>query len=88
MASSLNERNPTPGDAWYRAQAVKQYYDEGFFEIDENAPVSQADGNPDRGAYVQAWVWIPDPFANDLEEYEEPNDRMDRSVFDNSNRNA
>jgi hypothetical protein len=76
MASSLNERNPTPGDAWCRAQAVKQYYDEGFFEIDEDAPISQPDGNPDRGAYVQAWIWIPDPDPEDLEEHEELNDRQ------------
>lgn len=75
MESPFDERNPTMGDAWYRAQAVKQYYDEGFFEIDENAPVSQADGNPDRGAYVQAWVWIPDLASDASEEDEESNDR-------------
>jgi hypothetical protein len=75
MASLLDERIATMGDAWYRAQAVKQYYDEGFFEIDENAPVSQADGNPDRGAYVQAWVWIPDSVSDASEGHEESNDR-------------
>jgi hypothetical protein len=51
---------------------ISTNYDEGFFEIDENAPVSQADGNPDKGAYVQAWIWIPDPIDNSLGEREEP----------------
>jgi hypothetical protein len=74
MASPFDERNPTMGVAWYRAQAAKQYYDEGFFEIDENSPISQADGNPDRGAYVQAWVWIPDSISDPSEEDEKSND--------------
>lgn len=41
-----------------RARAAFQ--DEGVLEIDDNALVSRADGNPDHGAYVQAWVWVPD----------------------------
>jgi hypothetical protein len=84
MASSLNRGNPTLGDDWYRAQAVKQYYDEGFFEIDENAPVSQADGNPDRAAYAQAWVWIPDPITNDLEEHEDLSELRGRGTASSS----
>jgi len=54
----------TPGDSWCRAQAKKRYHDEGFIEIDDNAPVSRAEDNPDGGAYVQAWVWIENPPQN------------------------
>lgn len=61
MIPSEDEKQRTPGDSWCRLQATKKFYDEGFFEIDDSAPVSRAEGNPDRGAYVQAWVWIPDP---------------------------
>lgn len=41
---------------WFREQARAQRHCEGDIEIDDNAPVSI--GN-DRGAYVQAWVWVP-----------------------------
>ena len=44
----------------YRAAAIEFHYDEGAIEVDDSAPVSQAEGNPDGGAYVQAWIWIPD----------------------------
>ena len=56
---------PRVGDDWYREQARKRFQDEGYFEIDDSAPISQAEGNPDRGAYVQAWVWIEDPMPED-----------------------
>ncbi len=49
-----------PTDEQYRAAAKAAHHDEGTLEIDDNAPVSRADGNPDKGAYVQAWVWVSD----------------------------
>jgi hypothetical protein len=80
MPNLLN-RKTTPDDCWYRTQAVKCYHDEGFIEIDEYAPVSQADGNSGNGAYVQAWVWIADPEAQDVKEPQEPNDCGDQGSF-------
>ena len=48
--------------AWYRTQARAVYQDEGRVEIDDNAPVSRnKERKFDHGAYVQAWVWVPDP---------------------------
>lgn len=44
-------------DRIYRAAAVDRYDDEGTLEIDDDATVSRS---PDGGAYVQAWVWVPD----------------------------
>lgn len=44
-----------------RTKAKKIYEVEGRVEIDDNAPTSRADGNPDKGCYVQAWVWVDDP---------------------------
>ncbi len=55
----------TPDEAWYRAEAKKKYHDEGFLEIDCEAPVSRATGSPTRGAYVQAWVWVDYPVSNE-----------------------
>ena len=40
------------------------YQTEGEIEIDDNAKVSRAEGNPDVGAFVQAWVWVSDEEAN------------------------
>jgi hypothetical protein len=44
----------------YREAAKRLHHDEGTCEVDDNAPVSRAVGNPDKGAYVQAWVWVYD----------------------------
>jgi len=38
--------------------ARRQYEREGEIEIDGNARISRANGNPENGAYVQAWVWV------------------------------
>lgn len=43
-----------------REMAKIKYEKEGEIEIDDKAPVSRAKGNPDKGAYVQAWVWVYD----------------------------
>jgi hypothetical protein len=40
----------------YRAAAKSMFEDEGTLEIDGNAIVSIGD---DPGAYVEAWVWVP-----------------------------
>jgi len=50
-------------DEQMRDAARQIYYREGELEIDPNAPVSRAEGNPDSGAYVQAWVWLYDEEA-------------------------
>jgi len=52
-----------PTDEQFRKAASKQYHKDGEVEIDQLAPVSRADGNPDGGAYVQAWVWVYDEDA-------------------------
>lgn len=43
-----------------RAAAIQEYAEEGVLEIDETAIVSYDDetGEPIRGAYVAAWVWV------------------------------
>ncbi len=40
--------------------AKRLFQDDGTLEVDDGAEVSRADGNPEQGAYVQAWVWVPD----------------------------
>jgi len=46
------------------AAARSLYESEGEIEIDDNAKLSRADGNPDDGAFVQAWVWVSDEEAD------------------------
>ena len=46
------------------AAARSQYESEGEIEIDDNAKLSRAEGNPDDGAFVQAWVWVSDEEAS------------------------
>lgn len=36
-------------------KAREYYQEEGNIEIDNNAEISKSD----EGAYVQAWVWVP-----------------------------
>lgn len=42
--------------AQYRDAAKRIHESEGSIEIDDKAKVSRGD---DTGAYVQAWVWVP-----------------------------
>lgn len=56
-AHILRKKKPTLKETRERAKAM--HHDEGTCEIDDNAKVSRGDG--ERGAYVQAWVWVPDP---------------------------
>lgn len=44
------------------ARAKAQWMQEGEIEIDDNAKVSRG---YDNGAYVQAWVWVPDEDKED-----------------------
>ena len=46
------------------AAARSQYESEGEIEVDDNAKLSRAEGNPDFGAFVQAWVWVSDEEAS------------------------
>ena len=46
------------------AAARSLYQSEGEIEIDDNAKLSRAEGNPDDGAFVQAWVWVSDEEAS------------------------
>ena len=43
-------------DAQYREKAKKLFEVEGELEFDEDAVISTGD----HGAYVQAWVWVPE----------------------------
>ena len=45
------------------AAARSLYQSEGEIEIDDNARVSRAEGNPDNGAFVQGCVWVSDEEA-------------------------
>jgi hypothetical protein len=40
---------------WYRKRAKAEWQEDGSVEIDDDAKVSLGD---DKGAYVQAWVWV------------------------------
>jgi hypothetical protein len=46
------------------AAARSQYQSEGEIEIDDTAKLSRAEGNPDDGAFVQAWIWVSDEEAS------------------------
>lgn len=53
-----------PSDDRMREAAERKYASEGAIEIDlVTATLSRAPGNPDKGAYVQAWVWVYDEEA-------------------------
>lgn len=65
-------------ESWYREQAREQYHDEGVIEVDLEAEVSlNEDG--DHGAYVQAWVWVADPDADERDE-QEPDEAYERAA--------
>jgi hypothetical protein len=48
----------------YRRYAIKNHYEEGHLEIDEDAKVG---GYPpgNGGRYVQAWLWVYDEEAEE-----------------------
>lgn len=41
-----------------RTVAKRLHHEEGVIEFDDDAEVSRHDESDDRGAYVQAWVWV------------------------------
>lgn len=47
---------------WYREEARKRQ-EPGKLEVDTDATVSSGVSQPPerRGAWVQAWLWVPDP---------------------------
>ena len=56
--SNTEDNTDSPDlDEAYRAAATQRWHREGEIEIDSNAVVSKGD---DPGAYVAAWVWVPD----------------------------
>lgn len=52
-----------PTDEQYAAAAYRLYHCDGEIEVDAVPALSKADGNPDGGCYVQAWVWVSDEGA-------------------------
>jgi len=46
----------TPSAELYRRAASKHWGHEDDIDFDHNALVSEGEG----GAYVQAWLWVPD----------------------------
>jgi hypothetical protein len=59
-------------DEWYVQRAEDTLHRDGEVEIDDGALVSNGD---DAGAYVQAWVWVPDD--DDSDNTEEDDDAED-----------
>lgn len=47
-------------------QEAKETHEDGVFIVNDDAPVDW-DGDPENGAYVQAWVWVPPISTNDQE---------------------
>lgn len=47
-------------EEWFRRRAKEIYHEEGEIEVDATAQVS---AGSDEGAYVEAWVWVPAPSA-------------------------
>jgi hypothetical protein len=43
-------------DDWFRTRARELYHEDGEIEVGSLARVSTGS---DRGAYVEAWVWVP-----------------------------
>lgn len=58
IVRQVEERKARHTEAEYVAAARRMHHDEGTLEVEPDAPVSWAVG--EGGAYVQAWVWVPD----------------------------
>jgi len=63
-ATNCEDEMKLPTKKQMIAAARSQYQSEGEIEIDDNAKLSRAEGNPDNGAFVQAWVWVSDEEAS------------------------
>lgn len=56
--------NTGPSDYQYVQAAVRLYDKEGECEVDEYTPsMAQVSRGSDLGAYVMAWVWVPEDEA-------------------------
>jgi hypothetical protein len=55
---TLTVKHPT--DEQVVEYAQRALAKEGEIEIDAGAEVSRSAANEDRGAYVAAWLWVPD----------------------------
>ena len=58
-------------NARYIQAAREGWHEDGVIEVDEKAKVSKPDSSDksaEAGAYVQAWIWIPDSYINTDEE--------------------
>jgi hypothetical protein len=49
-------------EEWFRERARELYHEEGEIEVDSEACVSIGDSD---GAYVAAWVWVPNQEQSD-----------------------
>lgn len=60
-----------PTDKQVILAAHRMFHDEGTIEVDTDttdlptARVSREDENSEKGAYVLAWVWVPDDEARE-----------------------
>jgi hypothetical protein len=57
ISSDETVKSEGKSDDWYRDRAEKLHCVDGEIEVDSNARISRGD---DHGAYVEAWVWVPD----------------------------
>ena len=57
MSGDESVENEGKSDEWYRERAKELYCVDGQIEVDGNARISRG---ADLGAYVEAWVWVPD----------------------------
>ena len=54
-----------PTDSQYVKAAIRLYEKEGEIEVDEYDPASsEVSRGADLGAYVKAWVWVPEDEAH------------------------
>lgn len=51
---------PKPTKSQYRDIAIAKHAGDDL-EIHPDAPVSITEPDADAGAWVQAWIWIPEP---------------------------
>lgn len=58
--SQVNLVPKYPTDEQMVEYAQRVIAQDGQLEIDVSAEVSRDEDNPDRGAYVAAWVWVAD----------------------------
>ena len=55
----------TQTDDWYIERAHALYHTDGEVEIDARDVKVSRNDDGENGAYVAAWVWVPDPEGED-----------------------